>query len=251
MKLIALSRFTDIVDIILVSILIYYAIVFIRETKAIQLLKGILVLFLLTLVAYTFHLTTLNWLLEKVFAIGMVALVVIFQPELRNVLRKLGTGRFLPISPLRAGEITELLEAIRSLSEHHLGSIIALERTTRLGTYVETGCPLDCIIDRRVVMAIFNPASPLHDGAVIIQDGRLAAASCILPLDDRPKQNCWGTRHLSALKLSEETDALVIVTSEETGKISFAVEGRMYENLSLSELRTKIEQGFNTGDHHK
>ncbi|MCM8768261.1 MAG: diadenylate cyclase CdaA [Candidatus Omnitrophica bacterium] len=245
MKIISSLTLTDICDIAIVSILIYYLIVFIRETKAVQLLKGILVLFLITFLAHSLRLATLNWLLEKIFAIGIVALVVIFQPELRNVLRKLGTGRILPFSPLHPPQATEILEAVRALAEHRIGSIIILERATRLGTYIETGCSLDSIIDRRILLTIFNPASPLHDGAVIIQDNRLAAAGCILPLDSRPKQEFWGTRHLSALKLSEETDALAIVTSEETGRISLAADGRIYENLSLSELRLKIEQAFN------
>ncbi|HOL67915.1 MAG TPA: diadenylate cyclase, partial [bacterium] len=154
----------DVCNIAIVSVLIYYLILFIRETKAIQLLKGIFILFLITLLAHTLHLTTLNWLLEKIFAIGILALVIIFQPELRNVLRKLGTGRLLPFPTLHPPEVTELLEAVRNLAERHCGSIIVLERATPLGTYVETGCPVDSVITRQVLTSIFNPGSPLHDG---------------------------------------------------------------------------------------
>ncbi len=235
---------TTVGDICIVSVLIYYLIIFIRETKAVQLLKGILLLFLITFVAQAVHLRTLNWLLEKIFAIGMVALVVIFQPELRNVLRKLGTGRLFPFSTLHPPEVAELIEAVKVMAQQRTGSLIVLERTTRLGTYAETGCLLDSCIDRRTLITIFHPGSPLHDGAVIIHENRIAAAGCILPMDSRPKQNHWGTRHLSALKLSEETDALAIITSEETGRISLAVQGKIYENLSVPELKQKIEQAF-------
>ncbi len=244
MRYIQQITFSDIVDIIIISCLIYYLILFLRETKAIQLLKGILILFVITFFAQLFRLNTLNWILERVFAIGIIALVIIFQPELRNVLRKLGTEQLLPFSTLHLSQINQLLEAVKYFSENKIGSIIVLERTTPLGSYTESGTKIDSNIDKRLLMSIFNPASPLHDGAVIIQHNRISAAGCILPVEEVAERGFLGTRHISAVKLSEETDALVIVTSEETGKISIAEEGKLYEGVSLEELRRKIERNF-------
>lgn len=237
-------RVYDIFDIAIISILVYYVILFLKGTKAIQLLKGIFILFIVMFFAQIFHLNTVNFILEKVFTIGLIALVIIFQPELRNMLRKLGTEQLLPFSTIHPPEINQLLETVKYFSENTIGSIIAMERTTPLGNYVESGCKIDGIIDKRLLISIFAPNNPLHDGAVIIQHNRISAAGCILPVETQLVSSIWGTRHLSALKLSEETDALVIVTSEEKRKISLAQEGKIYEDIEVETLREKIEKTF-------
>jgi len=237
-------RIADVLDVVLVATIVYYAILLVRETRTIQLIRGMLVVLVVTFLAQVFRLGTLNWILEKVLALGVVALMVIFQPELRNLLRKLGTEQIMPFSTLQVPEIAQLLDAIRHFSEHRVGSIIALERTTPLGGYAESGRKIDGAVGRDLLAAIFFPGNPLHDGAVIIQHNRISAAGCILPMEPRPVGGLLGTRHLSAMKLSEETDALVVVTSEETGRISIAQEGKLNEGIGLDELRGRLERLF-------
>jgi len=237
-------KVSDIFDIAIISAIVYYIILFIKETKTIQLLKGIFILFIVMLFAQILNLTTLNWLLEKIFALGILALVVIFQPELRNMLRKLGTEQILPFSSIHSKEMNELIEAVKYLSENKIGCLIAIEKKTPLTSYAETGSKIDAIIDRRLIMSIFYPDNPLHDGAVIIQNNRILAAGCILPVEPEKYGNYLGSRHLAALKLSEETDALVIVVSEETGEISLSEEGKLYQDISPEKLRRKIEESF-------
>ncbi|RKY31142.1 MAG: TIGR00159 family protein [Candidatus Omnitrophota bacterium] len=244
MRIIHQITFSDIVDIIIISCIIYYLIIFLLQTKGFQLLKGILILFIITFFAQFFHLTTLHWVLEKVFALGMIALVIIFQPELRNVLRKLGTEQLLPFSTLHLFQINQLIEAVKYFCENKIGSTIVLERTTPLGSYTESGVKIDSNIDKKLLISIFNPGSPLHDGAVIIRHNRISAAGCILPVEEVKERGFLGTRHISAIKLSEETDAIVIVTSEETGKISIAEGGNLYQDISIEELRKRIEKSF-------
>lgn len=244
MSILGNLRWTDAVDMLLVSVVLYYSILLIRETKAIQLLKGILVLFVITFLSQLLHLTVLNWLLERVFALGIVAVVILFQPELRRALRKLGTDQILPFPSIRRTDVGEILEAVRLLAESRIGSIIALARTTPLGSYAESGSRIDAAVERRLLMSLFYPGSPLHDGAVLVERDRILAAGCILPVQAQPDAGHLGTRHLAGLRLSEETDALVLVTSEETGKISLALEGRLYEGIGIQDARQRIESMF-------
>jgi len=234
----------DIFDILIISCIIYYIILLIKGTKTIQILKGIFFLFIITFLSQLFHLNTLNWILEKIFAIGIISLVIIFQPELRNLLRKLGTEQILPFSTLHSMQINQILEAVNYLAENKIGSLIVLEKTTPLGVYAKSGCEIDGIIDKRLLISIFYPNNLLHDGAVIIRQNRIASAGCILPINPSSEKDYLGTRHLSAINLSEETDAIVIVTSEETGRISLAQEGKIYEGITIEELRKKIEIAF-------
>lgn len=229
----------DIIDILVMAFIIYKAIGFLRESRAGQLLKGILILLVIYVVAGWWELATLNWALSKVMDSVIIAAAVIFQPELRRILEKVGHTNFSR-GQLLAGEedetakcIDDVSKAIAVMQEKRIGALIVFERKTQLGDIISTGTVIDSAPSVSMLNNVFFPKSPLHDGALIIRDGRLYAAGCILPLTQREDISLQlGTRHRAAIGMTENSDAVVVVVSEETGTISIVVNGQITRNYS-------------------
>ncbi len=230
----------DIVDILVVSVLVYYVLLLIRGTRGMQIAKGVLILIVVMFVCRFFGLQTVNWLLQALLYGIVVALPIVFQPELRRMLVSLGTGRGITDSFKKVVDVTihvqtvdNILWSLEQLSDTKTGALIAIERQTGLEEYCETGTMLNADISAKLIFSIFNTKSPLHDGAVIIKDFRIAAASCYLPLSENVEnknktgKKGYGTRHRAAIGLSEQTDAVVLIVSEETGNVSVAHNGRI------------------------
>jgi diadenylate cyclase len=237
----------SLLDVILVALGVYYLLLLVRGTRAIQLLKGVAVLLLLIAVTRALGLMTFNWLLSQALLPGVIALVILFQPELRLALERLGRGRLLvPSFASLASEtvarvVEEIAAAARRLSHEKIGGLIVFERNVGLQDIIDTGMRLDAVVSAALLETIFTPDSPLHDRAVVIRGERIAAAGCLLPLTDRADVGVLlGTRHRAALGLSESTDALVIVVSEETGATSLTQEGRLFTNLSEEKLKQRL-----------
>ncbi|MDN5347584.1 MAG: diadenylate cyclase [Clostridia bacterium] len=236
------------VDIGIVSYVIYKFLLLIRGTRAVQLLKGLMVLVIASLVADKLHLTVINWLLTQLRLVIVVALPVVFQPELRRALEQIGRGKFFarPLAVLGAEDmarlIKEIVRAVQVLAKNRTGALIVLERETGLNDYIETGIRLDGVVSSELLINIFAPLTPFHDGAAIIRGDRVAAVGCFLPLSESPylsKQ--LGTRHRAALGLSEISDAVVVIVSEETGTVSVAEGGKLTRFLDEKNLRELLE----------
>jgi len=233
----------DAVEIALVAFVLYRLLLLFRGTRAVQILSGIAVLCVGYGVAWAVRLTTITYLLEIVFKYGAFALLIVFQPELRAALAHLGQARVTHLFRRLEEEevVDEVTDAVERLSRSSTGAIIVVERDVPLGDYVETGTPLNAKVSGDLLTTIFTPYSPLHDGAVIIRGDSIIGASCILPLSQAPiEDRSLGTRHRAALGLSEETDALVLVVSEETGIISLATGARLVRNLTPAQLRDTL-----------
>jgi len=243
---------TDIIEIILISFLIYHIMIWIRNTKAWFLVKGIAVLLGLTLLAVIFQMSTIIWLAEKTLGIGITAIIIVFQPELRKALEQLGKKNLisdlLPIEDnknvkARFSDQTmmEINRAAFELSRTKTGALIILEKDDSLKEYEETGIPLDSLISSQLLVQIFEHNTPLHDGAVIIRKDRIVAATCYLPLSENMGiSKELGTRHRAGLGISEKTDSMTIIVSEETGKVSVAYEGILLRNLDSEDLMEKL-----------
>lgn len=244
-------RIFDIIDILIIALIIYKAIEFLRETRAGQLVKGIIFLLALYAFASVFNLAVLSWLLSAVFGSAIVAVVIIFQPELRRMLERVGQAR---ISGFQSGKdkvdfLTASIEKICScaiqLQKTKTGALIVFERATQLGDIVNSGTIIDAEVSESLIGNIFYPKSPLHDGAMIIRDGRIYAASCILPLTQSTAfSSQLGTRHRAAIGMTENSDAIVLVVSEETGIISIAFNGQITRNhtyeSAVEEIKDKL-----------
>jgi diadenylate cyclase len=235
----------SVLDIALVAVTIYYVLRLLRGTRAIQLMKGLLVVGVL--VVFTGRLTTFNWMLNLALLPGVIALIILFQPELRLALEQIGRGHILGagLTSLRREQIArlvdELVESARQLSRERIGGLIVLEREVGLNDVVQTGRRLEALASADLLRTIFHPGTPLHDLATVVRGDRVVAAGCLLPLTERRDvRGLLGTRHRAALGLSETTDAVVIVASEETGAISLAVEGKLYSNLTPDILRQRL-----------
>lgn len=238
----------QVVDILIVALIFYLIFLSIRGTRAVQLLWGIgLVIFGLVTISTFFQLTTLNWLIKNSIPALLVAIPVIFQPEIRRILERLGRASGLVSFPLGLdnsdAELTTIDEIVRAcarLSERRYGALIVLERQTGLQDYIDTGIRLDALVSAEALITIFFPNTPLHDGAAIIRGNHVCAAGCILPLaDEIPEYPKLGTRHRAAVGVTQETDALAIVVSEQTGTISIAQNGhlsRSYDEVRLKNL---------------
>ena len=232
-------RWLDILDILVIAFIIYKAIGFLLETKAGRLVKGIVILFVIYVLATGLELATLQWLLTKVMGSAIIAVVVIFQPELRRILETVGNtkfshNRFFDNDDTAVAEsIDKIGKAVGFMSEKKIGALIVFERRNQLGEIVNTGTVLDAVASVSFVNNIFFPKSPLHDGALIVREGRLLAAGCILPLTQSENVHSdLGTRHRAAIGMSENSDAVVLVVSEETGIISIVVDGKIPRNYN-------------------
>lgn len=227
----------DLLDILLVAVLFYYLWRLIAGTRALNLVRGVLIYLVVWFLADRLGLSTLAWLLGNAATLGAFALIVVFQPELRGLLERLGRGQQLRPPAL---SLEELLFALRRLSEKRYGALIALERRTPLGEYAATGELLEARLSARLLETLFYPGTPLHDGGVILRGDRVLAAGCVFPLSE--VRLGLGTRHRAALGLSEVSDALVIVVSEETGAIRVAEGGRLSPPQSLEALRRRLKE---------
>lgn len=250
-KYLKILRINDFVDIILVAIILYYVITLVRETKAMQLLKGIVILIIIFIVSRALNLTALNYILNATLSFGVFAVIVIFQPELRSILERVGRIKLGNIIDLNSSEYTAMLQktidevatAADNMSATKTGALMVFERETRLGEYISTGTMLDANVSSRLLENIFVPNTPLHDGAVIMRDDKIITAGCLLPLTaNNNLSKDLGTRHRAAIGLSEVTDAVIIVVSEETGKISLALNGSLTRNLTRESLTKALNK---------
>jgi len=234
----------DLVDILVVSFLIYEVLKLIRGTRAVQMALGGGMLVALFYASRWAHLETVNWLIRNLTGYLVFALIVLFQTDVRRALAHLGRAPFFRYfaRPESAEEsIEEIVVATSMLSTQRIGAIIAIERQIGLRNYIEGGIPLDAVMTYDLLVSIFQPTSPLHDGAVIVQDDRIAAAACFLPLTVNPKLSKeLGSRHRAAIGLTEENDSAAVVVSEETGRISLVVDGQIERDLDSEALRTRL-----------
>ncbi|HRY29623.1 MAG TPA: diadenylate cyclase CdaA [Elusimicrobiota bacterium] len=234
-------------DILLVTYIFYRLLLLIRGTRAVQVLRGVVVLAVATfLVQNVFRLPTLSWLFRTFWLAWAVVLAVVFQPELRSVLAQLGSrrlGRLL--FPEQLNFINEIISALREASQNRLGMLIVLEQETGLRNFIETGTLINGEVSRDMLLTIFQPRTILHDGAVIVREDRLVAAGCVLPLSNDPDiSRILGTRHRAAIGITEISDAVVLVVSEETGVVSVARNGRLDRDVNLDELRDRLRDFY-------
>jgi len=234
-------------DIFILSFLIYQILVFIKGTRAVQMVVGLGVIILFFYFARWAHLETVTWMLTNVLPYFVFAIIVIFQHEIRRALARFGQTPILAgFSSIHRNEFyDEIILAVTTLASNQTGGLIVIERDIGLKTYIESGIALDASLSYDLLVTIFNPMVPLHDGAVIVQNGRIAAAACFLPLTVKPRLSKeLGTRHRAAIGVTEETDAVAIIVSEETGAISFAHDGEMERYLDPDTLRLRLRDAF-------
>jgi diadenylate cyclase len=234
-------------DLVLVYICTYYALVWVKKTHYAPLIRGLFLVASVYGVTRIFHLNTFNWMLDKLANALILIVIIIFQPELRRFLERMGSGLWLsplfstPQEAKNTTVINQILKAVHILSKEKIGALIAIEVSTNLEDYIASGIPVNSTINAELVTALFWPKSPTHDGAVIIRESRIEAAGCLLPLTDTPiSDRRLGTRHRAAIGLSQLTDALVIVVSEETGIISLAENGNLMRYLTREALETRL-----------
>lgn len=244
-EFILMIRLTDILDIIIVAYLFYKLSALVRETRAGTLIKGIILLVIFTWISDLLQLTTINYLLRNLMQFGIMAFLIVFQPELRRALEKVGRTNF---SSWISGDqdyvevvASEIASAAAAISSRRIGALIVIERGTKIGDIIRTGAVINSDVSSELLINMFIPNTPLHDGAVIIRENKIVAARCILPLThNETLSREFGTRHRAALGLSESSDAAVVVVSEETGKISFALNGNMSRNYTEETLKKVI-----------
>lgn len=234
----------SVIDILLVAVLIYGLLLLIRGTRAAPILLGVIVVALSIYVARIGELRTLNWLLNTLLPYTAFALIVVFQTEIRQALARL--GRLLAsrrASAAEADAYEDILMAANLFSQNQTGALIAIERDVGLRTFIESGVPIDARLSYDLLASLFRPSAPLHDGAVIVQKDRIAAAACFLPLSMDPVLSTQlGTRHRAGIGITEETDAIAVIVSEETGSISLAVGGKIERHLTVERLREQLSQ---------
>jgi diadenylate cyclase len=247
MELLRQIRWQDIVDIIVMSIIVYRLLLMIKGTKAAHMLIGLGVLLVASFMSRYFELYTVDWLIQSFWSQIVIALIILFQPEIRRALAQMGETQF--IHALTSAEelksLDEIVKAAIALSNRKIGALIAIERDTSLKDFVEIGTPLDGKVSRELLLSIFHPTSPIHDGAVVIKGNRIVAAGCFLPITmNTDVSKALGTRHRSGIGLSEETDAVVIIVSEETGTVSMAMNGKLESPLDMGMLRDILTDLF-------
>ena len=232
------------IEISILWFVFYVILTFARGTRGVQVMKGIVLIVLFFIVTQKLGLDTISWIFTKLFAISVIGFLIIFQPELRRGLASIGQRGWSGIFFRESEIIKEVVRAALSLSKRKIGALIAIERETRLRHYMESGIQIDAKLTTELLITIFMPNTPLHDGAIIIAADRVVGAGCLFPLTQNPKiSKTFGTRHRAAIGLSEETDAIVIVVSEETGDISVATGGKLThtpDGASLEKLLTNL-----------
>ena len=244
----------DVIEIILISFFVYQFMVWIKFTRAYTLLKGLLVIGAFLIIAYIFKMNTILWIVSRLAGALITAIVVIFQPELRKVIEQLGQKKIMAsIIPFDAGKevkerftdktVNELIKACYDMAEVKTGALIVIEQEIRLDEYVRTGINVDAILTSQLLINIFEHNTPLHDGAVIVRNNRIVAATCYLPLSDNLELNkSLGTRHRAGVGISEVSDSLTIIVSEETGKVSYAMGGKIHTGVTPGVLREQLNR---------
>ncbi len=243
---------TDAVEILIIAVLVYEIMLWIKNTRAWMLFKGIIILLAFVLFATVFNLTTILWIADKTFNVGVIAAIIVFQPELRRALEQLGRKNFLNSiftfdetkstnERFSDRTVNELVKATFELAKHKTGALMVIEQDVRLGEYERTGIALDAEVSNQLIINIFEHNTPLHDGAVIIHGNRITSATCYLPLSDNMELSKeLGTRHRAGVGVSEVTDSLTIIVSEENGKVSLATGGRLLRSVDGDELRARL-----------
>ncbi|WAA12448.1 diadenylate cyclase CdaA [Fervidibacillus halotolerans] len=241
---------SSIVDILVVWYFIYKIFMIVRGTKAVQLINGIFIILILRGISDILGLKTLGWLMEQVIDWGFLAIIIIFQPELRRALEQLGRGKIFTRSKQKEAEILEemigaIVKASEYMAKRRIGALISIAKETGLNDYIETGITMNAKVTSELLINTFIPNTPLHDGALIIQNNEIKAAACYLPLSENPFiSKELGTRHRAALGISEVTDSITVVISEETGAISVAKNGELHHDLTLEELERMLKAGL-------
>ena len=249
MKILSLIRWQDVLDILIVTAIIYRVLLIIKGTRAAQMLIGIGVLFVALLFSKYLGLYTIDWIIHSLWAQIVLALIILFQPEIRKTLAHMGEARFLPsfasVEELRYLE--EIVKGTVALANRKIGALIVIEKERSLYDIIEMGTQLDARVSRELLLSIFHPTSPIHDGAIVIRGNRVIAAGCFLPLTlSIDISKAFGTRHRAGLGLTEETDAVVIIVSEETGRITTAVGDSIAKNIDIGDLRDFLTENFIT-----
>jgi len=240
-------RWQDMVDVILMSIIIYRLLLIIKGTKAAHMLIGLGLLLMASLLSRYFELYTVDWMIQSFWAQIVIAIIILFQPEIRRALAQMGEAQIFRnlTSAEELKSLDEIVRATVSLANKKIGALIAIERDTSLKDFVEMGTPLDAKVTKEILLSIFHPTSPIHDGAVVIKGNRIVAAGCFLPITMGPDiSKSLGTRHRAGLGLSEETDAVIVVVSEETGMVSMAIHGKFETHLDMGTLRDILTDLF-------
>lgn len=242
----------DVIEILIISFLFYHVLLWIKSTRAWNLFKGLMVILIFVIIAAFFQMSTILWIAENTFNVGLIALVVIFQPELRKALENLGGQNFVSnLLNLNKAEnkkfsdhtIDELVKAVFAMGKVKTGALIVMEDEILLNEYVRTGIDVDALVSSQLLINIFEKNTPLHDGAVIVRGDRVVSATCYLPLSDSLSlSKDLGTRHRAAVGISEVSDSLTIIVSEETGRVSVAHRGQIYRNLDADGLREKLQR---------
>jgi uncharacterized protein (TIGR00159 family) len=237
-------RLQDAVDIGIVAFIVYSLIQLIRGTRAARMLIGLCIVVLIYLSSRVFDLYTVNWILDNFLSSVLLVIVIIFQHDIRRALVQVGSRPiFGAATRLRGQDLEEILRAVVTLAGRRIGALVVLERETGLNEFIEGGTSIDAEISKEVIVSIFMPGSPIHDGALIIRKGRITAAGCFLPLTTNPNvSKTFGTRHRAAIGVTEETDAVVIAVSEETGSISLVLDGRLTRDLDAGSLRGTLQK---------
>lgn len=241
----------DIIEIIIIAIVLYQVMGWFKKSRAWTLFKGIAVLALCWLVAAIFDLNTILWIFRNTISVGIIAIIIIFQPELRRALEQLGKQNFIATlfdssssekrERFTAKTMNELIKAAFEMSKNKTGALIVIEQNVALGDYERTGIPIDAVVSSQLLVNIFEHNTPLHDGAVIMRNNRIVAATCYLPLSDSLEINKeLGTRHRAGIGISEVSDSMTIIVSEETGDVSVAVGGELFRGLDADNLRKKL-----------
>lgn len=239
--------FTDIIDIMLVAFIIYQILYWIKETRAWSLFKGIIVLATVGIFAFFLNLNTVLWIFKNTFSVGVIALIILFQPELRKALEQIGNNKFLQNivqsqKNMDTNSIDILVDAIYALANQKVGALIAVKHEVGLMDIIETGVKIDAEISKELLGNIFYNKAPLHDGGVVIENNRIIAASCIFPLTDKGLISSLGTRHRAGVGVSENSDCITIICSEETGIVSVAIQGILSRDVKPDELKNILVQ---------
>ncbi|MBM4136835.1 MAG: TIGR00159 family protein [Nitrospira sp.] len=249
MELLRQLRWQDLVDIILMSLIFYRLLLIIKGTKAVQMLIGLGVLLFASLLSGYLELYTVDWVIQSFWAQIVIAIIILFQPEIRRALAQMGETQFFQTftSAEELKSLEEIIRATVSLANRKIGALIVIERDTSLKDFVEVGTPLDAKVSKELLMSIFHPTSPIHDGAVVIKGNRIIAAGCFLPITlSSDISRSLGTRHRAGLGLTEETDAVAIIVSEETGSISMGMDGKLETPFDMGTLRNVLTDLFTT-----
>lgn len=240
----------DLIDVLVVSFFFYRALLFLKEARSIQLIVGLFMVLAVSFLAFWFELHMVKWLFSNILIAGIIILAVLFQPELRRALARLGQSRLVRfiINPELKSKADAIVTATGKLAEMHYGALIVFERNVKLKNIIESGKPLNSDISSELLQTIFTPYTPLHDGAVVVRGNQVLAANCTLPLSQNPVYHrLHGMRHKAGVGATEDSDAVVVIVSEETGQISYAHDGRLYRDIDPHELGDILSKFFDKG----